>query len=82
MRSSQKLATRAPLADVIDDLGIENQLRAIEAPTKSRWCSARSNRRCILIADGHHRYETALNFRELAALPTAIRASFAPTTTR
>ncbi len=58
-------ATRAPLAEVVDDLGIENQLRAIEAPEEIAMVRNALESSLILIADGHHRYETALNFREI-----------------
>jgi uncharacterized protein (DUF1015 family) len=60
-----KAATRAPYANVIDDLGIENQLRAIEAPEEIATVQDALEASLILIADGHHRYETALNFREI-----------------
>ncbi len=59
------VAAREPLADVIDDLGIENQLRAIESPKEIAIVQAALESSLLLIADGHHRYETALNFREL-----------------
>jgi len=58
-------ARRAPLAEVVDDLGIENQLRAIEAPEEIALVQNALETSLILIADGHHRYETALNFREI-----------------
>ncbi len=58
-------ATRAPLAEVVDDLGIENQLRAIETPEEIAMVQNALESSLILIADGHHRYETALNFREI-----------------
>jgi len=58
------VSSRAPLADVTDDLGIENQLRAIEAPEEIATVQRALDASLILIADGHHRYETALNFRE------------------
>jgi uncharacterized protein (DUF1015 family) len=57
--------TRAPLAEMVDDLGIENQLRAIEAPEEIALLQKALETSLILIADGHHRYETALNFREI-----------------
>jgi len=59
------VARRAPFADVVDDLGIENQLRAIDAPEEIAIVQGALESSLILIADGHHRYETALNFREI-----------------
>ncbi len=58
-----RATTRAPFAEVTDDLGIENQLRAIEAPDEIAVVQNALESSLILIADGHHRYETALNFR-------------------
>ena len=60
-----KAAMRAPLADVVDDLGIKNQLRAIESPEEIAMVQNALESSLMLIADGHHRYETALNFREI-----------------
>lgn len=60
-----KVGTRAPLAEVVDDLGIENQLRAINASDEIATIQNALESDLILIADGHHRYETALNFRAL-----------------
>ncbi|HXN85513.1 MAG TPA: DUF1015 domain-containing protein [Candidatus Binataceae bacterium] len=62
---SVEVAKRPPEARVIDDLGIENQLRAIEAPEQIAIVQRALDQSLILIADGHHRYETALNYRNL-----------------
>lgn len=59
------VSTRAPIAEVTDDLGIENQLRAIEALQEIATVQRAMESSLLLIADGHHRYETALNFREI-----------------
>jgi uncharacterized protein (DUF1015 family) len=58
-----KVAARAPMIEVTDDLGILNQVRAIDdadeiAVVQRTLADAR-----VLIADGHHRYETALEYR-------------------
>jgi len=60
-----KVSTRAPIAEVTDDLGIDNELRAIEAPEEIATVQRALHASLLLIADGHHRYETALNFREI-----------------
>src|SRR5579872_3189660 len=60
-----EVAARKPDAQVIDDLGIENQLRAIEASDQIAMIQRALESSLILIADGHHRYETALNYRDL-----------------
>jgi uncharacterized protein (DUF1015 family) len=62
---SAEVAKREPDARVVDDLGIENQLRAIQAPDQIAVVQRALESSLILIADGHHRYETALNYRNL-----------------
>ena len=56
-------SVRAPMAQVTDDLGIANELRAIESPEEIATAQRALESSLLLIADGHHRYETALNFR-------------------
>jgi uncharacterized protein (DUF1015 family) len=56
---------REPMMVLIDDLGIENQLRAIEDPAEIGLIQRSLAAPRILIADGHHRYETALNYRRM-----------------
>jgi len=58
-----KVAAREPLIDLVDDLGIRNELRAIEAADEIAIVQRELESPRILIADGHHRYETALNYR-------------------
>jgi uncharacterized protein (DUF1015 family) len=58
-----KVAVREPLIDLVDDLGIRNELRPIEAPDEIAIIQSELESPRILIADGHHRYETALNYR-------------------
>jgi uncharacterized protein (DUF1015 family) len=62
-RLSVQVATREPLIDLVDDLGIRNELRPIEAPEEIAVLQRELESPRILIADGHHRYETALNYR-------------------
>ncbi|HVA81407.1 MAG TPA: DUF1015 domain-containing protein [Candidatus Binataceae bacterium] len=57
------VAERAPLIDLIDDLGIRNELRVIDAPTEVAEIQRALATPRVLIADGHHRYETALNYQ-------------------
>ncbi len=76
------VAAREPLADVIDDLGIKNQLRAIESAEEIAIVQAALESSLLLIADGHHRFETALNFRELRRAAEGMAARCGPTTTR
>jgi uncharacterized protein (DUF1015 family) len=69
--SSAVLATLAsgePVADVRDDDGVRHRLWIVEAdgPLADRVASlvAASGSGPVTIADGHHRYETALRYRD------------------
>lgn len=62
-RLREQVATREPLIDLVDDLGIRNELRPIEAAEEIAIIQRELEAPRILIADGHHRYETALNYR-------------------
>jgi uncharacterized protein (DUF1015 family) len=62
-RLREQVGSREPLIDLVDDLGIRNELRAIEAPNEIAIIQRELESPQLLIADGHHRYETALNYR-------------------
>jgi uncharacterized protein (DUF1015 family) len=62
-RLRDQVAAREPLIDLVDDLGIRNVLRPIEANDEIAIIQRELESPRILIADGHHRYETALNYR-------------------
>jgi uncharacterized protein (DUF1015 family) len=62
-RLREHVALREPLIDLVDDLGIRNELRLIESPDEIAIIQRELEAPRILIADGHHRYETALNYR-------------------
>ena len=62
-RLREQVASREPLIDLVDDLGIRNELRPIEAEDEIAVIQRELESPRILIADGHHRYETALNYR-------------------
>ena len=58
-----------PLFRFTDDEGIEHSLWPLEEENKKRTITEAFRNRTILIADGHHRYETALQYkREKARL--------------
>jgi uncharacterized protein (DUF1015 family) len=61
-RLRERVASREPLIDLVDDLGIRNELRPIEAEEEIAIVQRELEAPRILIADGHHRYETALNY--------------------
>jgi uncharacterized protein (DUF1015 family) len=56
-------ASRDPIISVRDDSGILNEVYAIEDPGETQKIQLALADATILIADGHHRYETALNYR-------------------
>jgi len=62
-RLREQVASREPLIDLVDDLGIRNELRPIEAAGEIAVIQRELESPRLLIADGHHRYETALNYR-------------------
>jgi len=62
-RLRDRVSSRAPLIDLVDDLGIRNELRPIEIDDEIALIQRELEDPRILIADGHHRYETALNYR-------------------
>ncbi|MBI3920961.1 MAG: DUF1015 domain-containing protein [Armatimonadetes bacterium] len=54
----------APAAEAIDDDGVINRLWVLREPDCLDRLSGLLEPREILIADGHHRYETALSYRD------------------
>ena len=58
-----RVAGREPMLDVTDEAGIVNQIRPIDAPEEIRIVRHALAEARVLIADGHHRYETALEYR-------------------
>jgi uncharacterized protein (DUF1015 family) len=59
------LAARgAPLMDVTDEYGARHQLWSVTDAASMASIQAQMAPMKLLIADGHHRYETALNYRD------------------
>lgn len=54
---------RMPDIDLIDDTGIQNQLWAVSDVDIIAEVEKGMRDKYVFIADGHHRYETALNYR-------------------
>ncbi|MBI5809907.1 MAG: DUF1015 domain-containing protein, partial [Deltaproteobacteria bacterium] len=54
-----------PVVDVEDDNGVENIIWRVDDADIIREVSALMAGKALFIADGHHRYETALNYRNL-----------------
>ncbi len=55
----------APLIDIKDETGIEHCVWAVTDPTTIKTICHNIEKSPIFIADGHHRYETSLKYREL-----------------
>ncbi|MGQ9629750.1 MAG: DUF1015 domain-containing protein [bacterium] len=62
-RVLEREASRGYSLEVVDRDGIKNRLHAISDPSVISYISEHMRQRPIFIADGHHRYETALAFR-------------------
>ena len=58
-----KTASAPPTMHVVDDLGITNEVREIDTPADIATIQHALAHVRVLIADGHHRYETALEYR-------------------
>jgi uncharacterized protein (DUF1015 family) len=53
----------SPVLDLVDDYGVRNRLWKISDPKTNAAVQAAMKDKKLIIADGHHRYETALNYR-------------------
>lgn len=61
--------TVKPFIDVTDDLGVQNIVYKIEDEKTLNLIETVLKDKTLLIADGHHRYETALNYRNFVNSP-------------
>jgi uncharacterized protein (DUF1015 family) len=61
----RRVRERAPLMRVRDYLDIVNEIRAITDPSEISLIQRALDNAGILIADGHHRYSTALTYRAM-----------------
>ncbi|WP_121990083.1 DUF1015 domain-containing protein [Nitrospira lenta] len=62
---AQAAKSIAPSVEFRDDVGFEQRLWAISDPAVTQKVVAAMASKPIFIADGHHRYETALNYQKL-----------------
>jgi uncharacterized protein (DUF1015 family) len=62
-RELEQATQGAPLLDVTDEYGARHRLWPIADPTRVARIQSLMAPMKLLIADGHHRYETALNYR-------------------
>ncbi|MFQ5900028.1 MAG: DUF1015 domain-containing protein [Thermodesulfobacteriota bacterium] len=54
-----------PIIEINDDKGINNRLWRVNDPDVLEKMERRMSSKSLLIADGHHRYETALRYRDI-----------------
>lgn len=67
----KKAAQNKSLIEFTDDDGVKHQLFAIDSPEEIAQIQKMMAQKEGLIADGHHRYETALNYYNLTKNPNA-----------
>ncbi|MEO0069869.1 MAG: DUF1015 family protein, partial [candidate division WOR-3 bacterium] len=56
--------TETPDMEAVDEFGVNHRLWRVTSPERTRALSKAMADRVVLIADGHHRYETALTYRQ------------------
>jgi len=56
-------AGQTPATELLDEYGVVHRLWTISEPAKISAIQATMAQQKLVIADGHHRYETSLNFR-------------------
>lgn len=61
----QKYLDKAPYMQVTDDLGVENLVYLIDDVDDIKVIQKTLEDKTLLIADGHHRYETSMNYSKL-----------------
>lgn len=64
-----KYTKNKPLIDVTDDKGVQNIVYIIDEPSDIEKIQKLLSNKTLLIADGHHRYETALNYSKESNTP-------------
>ena len=57
-----KYLSEKPFMDVIDDVGVQHTVYLIEDENDIKIIQETLEDKTLLIADGHHRYETAMNY--------------------
>jgi uncharacterized protein (DUF1015 family) len=72
---SAAVASRTPMLEAADDLGILHQVRRVESPAEIMTVQQALESSRVLIADGHHRYETALEYHRLISANSRVPGS-------
>ncbi|MHA1685810.1 MAG: DUF1015 domain-containing protein [Candidatus Heimdallarchaeaceae archaeon] len=60
-----EIAKEKPLIEVVDDLGVVNKVWKLTDPEKIKAVQKVFENQQLVIADGHHRYETACTYRDM-----------------
>ena len=61
----EKYLSKEPFIDVVDDLGVENIVYIIDDTEDIKLIQEVLKDKTLLIADGHHRYETSMNYAKM-----------------
>jgi len=67
-----------PIIDTVDDLGVTNRFWRITDGSSISKITKLMADKTLLIADGHHRYETALNYKEYMKIKSNTRSGENP----
>ncbi len=66
-----KYLSQKPFMDVVDDNGVQNIVYLIDDEEDIKVFEKTLEDKAVLIADGHHRYETAMAYSEISNNPEA-----------
>jgi uncharacterized protein (DUF1015 family) len=72
------VTSKRPTIDVADEYGVAHRVWQISDPAAITSVQSRMRDQKLVIADGHHRYETALNFRNECRTASSTPNSDAP----
>ncbi|MBR1977787.1 DUF1015 domain-containing protein [bacterium] len=67
----EKVMQTKPLIDTTDDKGVQNLVWIIDDEADIELIQKNMEDKILLIADGHHRYETAMNYSKINTNPEA-----------
>ena len=68
-------AAAAPATEMRDEYGVMHRLWVISEPERVAAIQKAMQNQKLVIADGHHRYETALNYRNERRVASGLRAN-------
>src|SRR2546429_2833485 len=68
-------AAAAPATEMRDEYGVMHRLWVIAEPQRVAAIQKAMEKQKLVIADGHHRYETALNYRNERRVASGLRAN-------